>query len=98
MRNRKLCLVLFTFALLAALSCNLPESPSFSNDIDVPLDDQGIALAQLQEESQTPLDAAFRNGFPSFIGGRIPTTGSDPMAHAVNYLNTYKDLYKLDLS
>jgi Zn-dependent metalloprotease len=96
MRHRKRSLIFFTVVLLVALSCSLPEFSPLSPDIEVPLDAQGVALVQLQEDSQTSIDASFRNGFPSFISGRIPTTGGDPVARAVNYLNTYKDLYLLE--
>ncbi|MFN2144746.1 MAG: thrombospondin type 3 repeat-containing protein [Anaerolineales bacterium] len=98
--------LLVVFLLLTLAACNLPlSSPPSStptsststdpepNTIGSPDDPQLAALHALENNSATDLSVQFEHGFPAFVSGRVPVSGQNAGERALDFLNTYKDLY-----
>lgn len=63
------------------------------------VDPQMEALLRLQEDSLKPPEIHVDRGIPYFVDVRVPIPGSlpgDPVLQALDFLNTYRDLYRLD--
>lgn len=61
-------------------------------------DTQLAALRRLEQASQRPIYIRFDRGVPRFVDVQIPAPEGvpvEPVAQALNFLNTYRDLYRL---
>ncbi len=84
--------------MVAIVGCGLFDQLSTSpspTPSQESLDPQEASLRQFEDDSETPTDLNFRNGFPTFVSGRVAVEGEDPVSRAENYLRTYQDLYLL---
>ena len=58
-------------------------------------DPQVIGLRALQAASTTPMDLAWRNGFPGGLTARVRVGGSTPEERARTFVRSYKDLLRV---
>jgi Zn-dependent metalloprotease len=61
-------------------------------------DPQMQALLQLGAASRRPLQTRFEQGLPRFVGMDVPIpapVGSDPVAQALDFLDSYRDLFQV---
>ena len=102
MKPARSIVLVISVLILVSLACNLPGelvdllSPSTPTTRQAEPDPQVRSLRELEGATQERLRVHFENGFPAFVGGRIPVEGEDPAARAIKYLQTYSDLYLLN--
>lgn len=53
-------------------------------------------MRRLQAAANGKLEVQFQDGFPRSVLGRIPVEGGDPIERARRFLESYKDLYRLN--
>jgi hypothetical protein len=93
--NLKKALLVSLIFVGIGLSCNLPGFSGAPSAQDGEEDPQVIAMRQIQNTSEKPVEISFKNGFPNSVNASVEVMGDDPLSRAENYLNTYSDLYLL---
>jgi hypothetical protein len=98
MRKDNLYRRLFCLSLLlvAVLGCWLPLDEWFGWLSREEKHPQVAAMRLLEDASEISLEISFENGFPVSVIGSIPAGEGDAVTQALNFLNTYADLFHLD--
>ena len=91
--QRLLCSLLLAIFLI---SCQIPFMQWLNRSLNSDTDPLMIALEKMRDSSAIPLEVTFESGFPVSVIGALPAGGGDALTQALNFLNTYSDLYHLN--